>query len=203
MVVVREDETEALGKIEAKNRFIELRAKGWSYRRCAEELNMSKSTLAKWGREFEMEIASAKAMELEALQEKYGCLKEARIQSLGQFLSRLKGELEKRDLTKLPTEKLLSMVLKYQEALTAEFDGKGPLSQGQIATLQRGFSTKHDAEQITGEVERVLQRFWLGQIDETGVKAELAVCMALLKAHEQGVIQAKLEQIESVLGKRR
>lgn len=203
MVVVREDGTESLGKTEAKNRFVELRAKGWTYRRIAEELNKSKSTVASWGQELDAEIVSARAMELEGLQEEYGCVKEARIHSLGQLLNRLKGELEKRNLKKLSTGKLLCMVLKYQEALTAEFNGVVPLSEGQIAALKEKSGVKLNAEQIAGEMDRVLQRFRSGQLDEAGVRVELTVYEALLKVHEQVVLQAKVEQIESVLEKRR
>ena len=55
------------GKLELKSQFVELRAKGWSYVKIARKLKVSKNTLANWGAELEGEIASLKAMELEAL----------------------------------------------------------------------------------------------------------------------------------------
>jgi len=58
------------GKLEVKAQFIELRAKGWSYVKISRKLKVSKNTLANWGAELEGEIASLKAMELEALYEK-------------------------------------------------------------------------------------------------------------------------------------
>ena len=70
---------EAPGKQELKSEFIELRAKGWSYIRIASRLKVSKSTLSNWRAELENEIASLKAMELEALYEEYFLVKEGRI----------------------------------------------------------------------------------------------------------------------------
>ena len=64
-----ENNTEGLGKEEQKSRFIHLRAKGYSYTKIAKELKVSTSTLTNWNQELQEEIAQAKAMELEALQE--------------------------------------------------------------------------------------------------------------------------------------
>ena len=41
---------------ETKNRFIELRAQGWSYSRIAAELKTCKQTLINWSRDFSIEI---------------------------------------------------------------------------------------------------------------------------------------------------
>jgi transposase len=66
------------GKQEQKAQFIELRAKGLSYAAIAKKLKVAKATLANWNAELEAEIASLKAMEIEALYEEYGLLKESR-----------------------------------------------------------------------------------------------------------------------------
>ncbi len=200
---MRKDDTRKLGKIEAKTKLVELRAKGRVIRDIANELNVSKSTVAKWVQELEAEIASARAMELEALQEECGLSKEARIRNLGQLFNRLKGELEKRDFEKMRTEKLLNMMLKCQETLTAEFNMVVPLSGGQIAALKGNSEMKLNADQIAGEMGRVMQRYKSGLIDEAGVRVELSVYESLLKVHDRVVLQTKVEQIESVLGKRR
>ena len=71
------------GKAELKAEFVQLRAKGLPYVRIAERLGVAKSTLANWNAELEAEIASARAMELEALQEEFFLLKEGRITLLG------------------------------------------------------------------------------------------------------------------------
>ena len=96
---VREDNIEAenkedsLGKEEQKAKFIHLRAKGYSFAKIAKELGVSKSTLSNWSQELEEQIARAKAMELEALQEEYYILKEGRIKLLGEQLRAIQKEL--------------------------------------------------------------------------------------------------------------
>ena len=95
------------GKAEMKAEFVQLWARGLTYRRIAERLGVAKSTLANWNAELEVEIASARAMQLEALQAEYFLLKEGRISLLGEQLQRLRGELASRDLTDLSTDKIL------------------------------------------------------------------------------------------------
>jgi hypothetical protein len=68
------------------------------YVRIAERLGVAKSTLANWSAKLEAEIATARAMELEALQAEFFVLKEGRITLLGEQLQRLRGELASRDL---------------------------------------------------------------------------------------------------------
>jgi hypothetical protein len=84
---------EQLGRTELKAEFVQLRAKGLAYVRIAERLGVARSTLASWNSELEAEIASARAMELEALQAEFFVLKEGRITLLGEQLLRLRGEL--------------------------------------------------------------------------------------------------------------
>ena len=100
--------------IETKRRFIELRAKGYSFDKIAKELGKAKQTLLDWGRELDQEIAQAKALELDSLYESYSLYKEARLKTLGEILSKLKKEVDNRDLTDLPTDRLLDLFLKYE-----------------------------------------------------------------------------------------
>ena len=100
--------------IETKRRFIELRAKGYSFDKIAKELGKAKQTLLDWSRDLDQEIAQAKALELDSLYESYGLYKEARLKTLGEILSKLKKELDNRDLTDLPTDRLLDLFLKYE-----------------------------------------------------------------------------------------
>jgi transcriptional regulator with XRE-family HTH domain len=125
-----------LGKAELKAEFVRLRAKGLPYARIAERLGVAKSTLANWNAELEAEIASARAMELEALQAEFFVLKEGRITLLGEQLRRLRGELAGRDLTEVATDKLLELLLKYQAALKDEFVEVRPLSDREQARLR-------------------------------------------------------------------
>jgi len=106
--------------LQTKERFIELRAKGWSYDKIAKELGKAKQTLIDWGKELEDEIANLKALELEALYEKYYLLKESRIETFGELVKRLKDEVMSRDLSEVPTDKLLELFLKYDKQLKDE-----------------------------------------------------------------------------------
>ena len=123
------------GKLEVKSQFIELRAKGWSYLKIARKLKVSKNTLANWGAELEGEIASLKAMELEALYEKSYMTKEARIKLLGAQLKGIQDELKKRGLEDVSTDKLLDMELKLYQALQAEYVEARPLTDAEIGAL--------------------------------------------------------------------
>ena len=123
------------GKMEVKSQFIELRAKGWSYVKIARKLKVSKNTLANWGAELEGEIASLKAMELEALYERSYMSKEARIRLLGSQLKEIQDELKKRGLEDVSTEKLLDMELKLYQALQAEYVEARPLTDAEIGAL--------------------------------------------------------------------
>ena len=124
------------GKVEIKSQFIELRAKGWSYVKIARKLKVSKNTLANWGAELEGEIASLKAMELEALHEKYYMTKEARIELLGEQLKAVKEELSKRGLGDVSTDKLMEMQLKLHQALQEEYTEVRPLTDTELRMLR-------------------------------------------------------------------
>jgi hypothetical protein len=100
--------------IETKRRFIELRAKGYSFDKIAKELGKAKQTLLDWSRDLDQEIAQAKALELDSLYESYSLYKEARLKTLGEILSKLKKEVDQRDLIDLPTDRLLDLFLKYE-----------------------------------------------------------------------------------------
>jgi transcriptional regulator len=106
--------------LETKERFIELRAKGWSFDKIAQELGKAKQTLIDWSKELEEEIANLKALELEALYESYYLLKEAKIKKYGAILSKITDELESRDFTDVRTGRLLELYLLYFERLSQE-----------------------------------------------------------------------------------
>lgn len=106
--------------IETKERFIELRAKGWSFDKIAKELGKAKQTLIDWSKQLQDEIANNKALELEVIYEKYFLLKENRIQTFGEMLTKIKGEIENRDLSDVPTDKLLDLLLKYNTLVKDE-----------------------------------------------------------------------------------
>ncbi len=106
--------------LETKQQFIELRAKGYSFDKIARELGKAKQTLVDWSKELQEEIASRKAIELEALYESYHLLKENRLQTFGAMLTKIKAEVERRDLSDVPTDKLLELLLKYNSQVRDE-----------------------------------------------------------------------------------
>jgi len=103
-----------------KEKFIELRAQGCSFDKIARELGKAKQTLIDWSRELQDEIANRKALELDTLYEKYYLQKENRLQTFGELLQRIKKEIEGRDLTDVPTEKLLDLYIKYSDKVREE-----------------------------------------------------------------------------------
>ena len=124
------------GKQELKSEFVELRAKGWSYIRIASRLKVSKSTLSNWRAELENEIASLKAMELEALYEEYFLVKEGRIKLLGETLKAIQQELSTRKLKDVSTDKLIDLQIKVYEVLKEEYVEARPLSTREIEALR-------------------------------------------------------------------
>lgn len=108
--------------LETKHRFIELRAKGYSFDKIAMELNKAKQTLIDWSRELKEEIEIRKATELELIYESYFLLKKSRLQSLGDILLRIETEIGQRSLSTIPTDKLLDIYLKYSNQIKAELE---------------------------------------------------------------------------------
>ena len=116
---------------EIVERFIQLRAQGWTYSRLMVELNVSRPTLIDWSRKHQFEIQNFHAIELEALREKWLSSTADRVKALGEQLQRLQGELEKRDFSALSTPQLMSAVrsLRRQiEQATGPLQFSAPLS---------------------------------------------------------------------------
>ncbi len=105
---------------EIKEKFVVLRAKGFSYAKIAEELQVSKQTLINWSKSLECEIENLRAIAFEELQEKYYVAKTKRVELLGEQLQRLREEISRRDLTAVPTDKLLSLFLRFVLSLKEE-----------------------------------------------------------------------------------
>jgi transcriptional regulator len=118
--------------LDIKERFIELRARGWSFDKISKELGKAKQTLIDWSKDLEEEIANCKALELEALYERYYLLKEAKIQKYGAILEKITNELEERDFNKVNTARLLELYLLYFERLSQEVTAPKFKSSSQI-----------------------------------------------------------------------
>jgi len=189
-----EDPPDDLGKEEQKSKFILLRAKGKSYSKITEELGVSKGTLVNWNAELEAEISQARSVELEALQEEYFLLKEGRIRLLGEQLKTIQTEIGKRDLSKVKTEKLLELQLRYFSELKGEYVRAGQRTE---------IGPKLNSREIGDQLEMLLARYRAGEIDESQAKLEQAVLQSMLKAIEQTDLAAKLERLQAVIQSRR
>ncbi len=193
---IDEDDIEdaEMGKEEQKRRFVLMRAKGYSYTRIARELGVSKGTLTAWNAVLEAEIAELRAMELEALQEEFFLLKEGRIRLIGEQLKAIQTEIGKRDLSKVNTDKLLELQLRYFGELKDEY-------------VETGQRTRTDPKLNTGdireELQSVLVRYRAGEITESQAKLEEAILQSMLKAIEQTELAAKVERLMAVIQSRR
>ena len=95
--------------METRSRFLELRARGWSLKRIAGEIGVSKPTLIAWQRQVRHEIQDLKSVELEAIQEKILASHEEELGRLAAQLNRVEAILAKRNLEVLSTEFLFCM----------------------------------------------------------------------------------------------
>lgn len=97
-------------KITVENqKFIELRAKGWTYARISAEIGVTKRSLVDWSRKFQFEIQNLRALELEALQAEWIATREDRIRALGEQLRAVETELKTRDFSQVPTGRLFTL----------------------------------------------------------------------------------------------
>jgi len=106
-------------------RFIELRACGWTYARLQTELNASKPTLIAWSRKHQFQIQNLKAIEMEALSEKWLASITDRVNTLGEQLRKVEGELATRDPADLSTPQLFALARSLRRQIE---QATGPLS---------------------------------------------------------------------------
>ena len=93
--------------IEQKEKFIELRAKGFSFEKCSKELNISRPTLIKWQNEFRTEISNRQFLNYQNILEKHQLLKTNKVELLTAFLEKLWKEIQLKDLTKIEIKDLI------------------------------------------------------------------------------------------------
>ena len=106
--------------IDAKDKFVGLKASGMTLAKAAEELGIAYNTAVGWEKALKERIETQKAIRIEELQEKYLISKEKRIELFGERLLAINEELKKRDLSVIPTPKLSEMIMKCMKALEAE-----------------------------------------------------------------------------------
>lgn len=109
-------------------KFIELRAKGLSFDRIAEETGTSKPTLLKWNKLYGKELEQAQYFELQALLQQYGLMRKNRVEGVSILLQAVIEEMKKRagneSLSRLPTDKLFALYLSLEGRLKEETEGR-------------------------------------------------------------------------------
>ena len=92
--------------------FLELRIQGLSFDVIAETLNVSKQTLITWSKDkaFQVQYEEGRAFHLHTIVKRYQMGREAALTRYGKLIQKLDKELDKRDLSDVPTDRLLKML---------------------------------------------------------------------------------------------
>ena len=106
--------------LQTQQRFVQLRAQGWSFIRIAKELSVAKQTLVTWSRKFQYEIHNLRAIELEGLQEQLLSTRESRARILTDQLRKVEGELAKRNVADLSTSRLFALAESLRRQVITE-----------------------------------------------------------------------------------
>ena len=106
--------------LDTQERYVELRAQGWSHARIATELNVHRNTLVAWSHKWQFRIQNLRAIEREALQERLLDTRESRAAALAAELQKAKAELEKRNISELSTSRLIAIVKSLRDQIRRE-----------------------------------------------------------------------------------
>ena len=106
---------------ETELKIIEMRANNISFDKIAKKLHISKKTAIEKTKSLADDINNLRQSKLDELQKKHQLLKEHRLKKFGKMLNKLNNEIEKRDFTDLPTDKLFEIYLKVNTQYLDEF----------------------------------------------------------------------------------
>lgn len=102
---------------ETKLKIVELRSKDTSIAKIAEKLGIAKQTVVDVCKDMTDEIATLRAVQLDALYEEQAITAEARIRRLSSLLEKIQTELDSRTLQDVPTDKLVDLLIKTESQL--------------------------------------------------------------------------------------
>ncbi|MED4051554.1 hypothetical protein [Priestia megaterium] len=204
-----------LQKIE---KFMELRAKGKSFNQIAQQLKVGKQTLIDWNKEFREEVANRKAVEIEALQEKYFLTVQKSIEFYGSKIQRLENELKHRELLEVPTEKLFELLLKYRAALkdlsmepiflTEKEAKESQNEQRLLRTILEPLQDRNESGEKAGTLKsqdfalmlvKTYELYKSGSINEKTAQQEAYLLNSIIKSIEAKEFEERLERIEGIL----
>ena len=104
-------------RFDSVEKFVELRAQGWSLGHIATEIHVSKRTLVDWNREHAAQIQSLRAQEQEILQEKFVSSREADLARLLRLQKDVDDDLANRTLRLVDTEVLFRISAELREEI--------------------------------------------------------------------------------------
>ena len=105
---------------ETRLKFVELRARGWSFVRLATELGVAKSTLVEWSRQLRFELQNQSAIELDDLKNRLLGPRMHRAAGLAEKLAAVEAELRKRDLSSVSTQGLYVLSASLQRQIETQ-----------------------------------------------------------------------------------
>ncbi|MGZ4961238.1 MAG: hypothetical protein ACXWKG_07460 [Limisphaerales bacterium] len=94
---------------DTKSKFLEFRGKGWSLARIAKQIDVSVRTLADWNQQHRQEIRTLRAIDIEALQEKFLATHEQELSSLTAQLQRIEQAIADSKLQFVETKDLFRL----------------------------------------------------------------------------------------------
>ena len=177
-----------------KLQFIQLRAEGHPYSYIGKELGISKDTCSNWEVELKTEITKNEQEALQELYQSYSMTRKARIKRLGNTLNRIEDALASKDLTRLPTEKLLEYRLRYSEVLVADFVD---LSSHRAKT--KGI----EGADILEELATLVNRLRSGEVTADQANREGQIIGNMLKAYEATELRDKVDELQAIIKRRK
>ena len=98
-------------------KFVELRAQGWSLNHIASDLQVAKRTLVEWNREQAAQIKALRALEQEIAQDKFAASRAEERARLLQTQKDVEDELASRTLRFVDTDKLFRIAAALREEI--------------------------------------------------------------------------------------
>ena len=135
---------------ETQDKFIELRAQGWTLGHLVGELHVSKRTLIDWNRHFDADIQFLRALEQQLLHEKFLASREEQLNRMLRLQKDVDDELANRCLKFVPIDKLFRLSIELRRQIReARLDntsdepkpGRAPHPRNGHAMVGRGVPT--------------------------------------------------------------
>lgn len=102
-------------------KFIQLRARGYSFDKIAEETGISKPTLIKYQAKYHEQIEEAQFYEFQNIASEYNIMRKHRFEAIsflyGKALEELKKRADSKNLSRIPTDKLFKLVVSLENKL--------------------------------------------------------------------------------------